>query len=110
MRNEEPFRRPVEARYLKMTTVSIVFSNDNDDGQPIHIQVDPWAGLYLLKKGERIEIIAESETSSPSFSVQEFGLTTILCIYSSNNYDVVLNGKRVHWTDYYSNIEESPSN
>jgi len=84
-----------------MTTLSIRFSNSNDG--PIYLQVDPWAGFYLLKKGEEIEIVAESETASPSFSVQEFGTTRILEIWDSaeNGYYVVLNGQRIHWTKYY---------
>lgn len=39
----------------KMTTVSITFKNSNDE--PIFLQVDPWAGFYLLKKGDKIEIV-----------------------------------------------------
>lgn len=83
-----------------MTTVSIRFSNEND--QPIYIQVDPWAGLYVLKKGDEIEILAESETTSPSFEVTESGSTRILMIVDSTDYYVVLNGQRIHWEKYYS--------
>jgi len=89
-----------------MTTVSIVFSNSNE--QPIYVQVDPWAGLYLLKNGEEIEIIAESETTSPSFSIAESGTTRILSIFDSSGYYVVLNGHRIHWTEYQANFEGKP--
>lgn len=83
-----------------MTTLSIRFSNSNEG--PIFLQVDPWAGLYLLLKGEEIEIVAESETSSPSFTIDESDTTKILSIWDSveNGYYVVLNGKRIHWTKY----------
>lgn len=80
-----------------MTTVSIVFSNSND--QPFYIQVDPWAGLYVLKQGEKIEIIAETENSSPSFSIDESGSMRILSLWSDEYY-VVLNGQRIHWSKY----------
>jgi hypothetical protein len=81
-----------------MTTVSITFSNSND--QAIYLQVDPWAGVYLLKKGDRVEIISESDTNSPSFSVQEYNDTRILVVESSSEYYVVRNGKRFHWKEY----------
>jgi hypothetical protein len=83
-----------------MTAVSIRFSNSNVE--PIYLQVDPWAGFYLLQKGEKIEIVAESETTSPSFEIYESGTTRILSIWDSaeNGYYVVLNGQRIHWTEY----------
>ncbi len=66
------------------------------------MQVDPWAGLYVLKKGEEIEIVAESEKSSPSFTVNENGTTRILTLWDSAElgYYVVINGQRIHW-EYY---------
>ncbi len=84
-----------------MTTVSIVFSNQSDgDDQPISLQVDPWAGFYRLKKGEEIEIVAVSQTSSPRFSVDEIGNRKILLIADSTEYYVVVNGERIHWEQY----------
>lgn len=86
----------------EVTTVSIRFSNSNDE--PIYLQVDPWAGFYLLRKGEEIEIVAESETTSPSFSIVESTLNVrILSIWDSadNGYYVVLNGERIHRANYY---------
>lgn len=38
----------------KMTTVSITFENSNDE--PIFLQVDPWAGIYLLKKETKLKL------------------------------------------------------
>lgn len=87
-----------------MTTVSIRFHNFNE--KPIYLQVDPWAGIYLLRKDEWIEIVAESETSSPSFEVLQSKDTSILTICHSDEYYVVVDGKRVHYSDYLSNIEE----
>jgi hypothetical protein len=80
-----------------MTTVSIRFVNSNDP--LVHIQVDPWAGLYTLAKGKEIEIVVESETASPEFKIDEYGDTRILTILNSSEYFVVRNGKRVHWTE-----------
>lgn len=83
-----------------MNTVSIVFSNQDDDDCPMYLQVDPWAALYVLKKGEKIEIVAESESNDSSFHVQEFGRTTILSIANSSEFYVVVNGQRLHWEQY----------
>ncbi len=84
-----------------MSTVSIRFSNSNNE--PIYLQVDPWAGWYVLTKGEEIEIVAESEKSSPSFTVNENGTTRILTLWDSAElgYYVVINGQRIHWEKYY---------
>jgi len=87
-----------------MTTVSIRFHNFNE--KPIYLQVDPWAGIYLLKKDQWMEIVAESETSSPCLSVTESKDTRILTIGHSDEYYVVVDGQRVHYSDYFSNIEE----
>jgi hypothetical protein len=84
-----------------MATTSIRFANYNEE--PIYVQVDPWAGLYRLDKDEGIEIVAESETDAPRFSVAEHGTTRILMIDDSQEYFVVRNGNRVHWTDYQHN-------
>lgn len=85
---------------MNTTTVSIRFKNENDE--PIYIQVDPWAGFYILKKDDEIVILAESDTSFPSFDVFESGNTRILLIVDSTEYYVVLNGQRILWTDYYA--------
>jgi hypothetical protein len=85
-----------------MTTVSIRFKNSND--QPINIQVDPVAGLYVLKKGEQIEIVSESETTCASFDLYEDGSTRYLSICHSNEYFVVLNGQRIHCSKYLTNM------
>ena len=82
------------------TTVSITFENSNEE--PIFLQVDPWAGYYLLKKGDKIEIVAESEESSPRFDVDEQGSTIrMLTILDSTEYFVVIGGERIHWEKYY---------
>ncbi len=85
-----------------MTTVSIRFRNSNDE--PIFLQVDPWASVYLLRKDEEIQIVAESETASPSFHIEEHKNTRILLIENSSEYYVVRDGQRVHWTQYHSNF------
>jgi len=89
-----------------MTTVSIEFKNRND--QPIYVQVDPWAGLYLLKKGDEIQIVSESDTSSPTFWVRESDRTRILTILDSTEYYVILNGQRIHMNDYLSDPRLCP--
>lgn len=90
--------RFLSALVWPMTTVSLTISNSND--QPIYLQVDPWASLYLLRKGDRIEIISESDSNSPSISIQEYKNTRIIVIESSSEYFVVRNGERFHWKEY----------
>ncbi len=86
-----------------MTTVTIRFINSND--LPVFVQVDPWAGLYVLEKGQEIEILAESETASPAFQVEEHKNTRILTVLHSSEYFVVRDGERVHWTQYQTNYK-----
>ena len=59
-------------------------------------------GCVLLKMGEEIRIVAESETASASFRIEECGSTRILLIADSTEYYVVVNGQRVHWKEYQS--------
>jgi hypothetical protein len=81
-----------------MTTVSITFGNSND--LPIYLQVEPWAGLYLLKKGDVIRIIAESEKNSPQFDVYESGTARILTLCDSDEYYVVIGEQRIQFEKY----------
>ena len=87
-----------------MTTITIRFSNSNE--QAIYLQVDPWAGVYCLAKGEEIEILAESETNLPVLQVDEYMVTRILTILHSTEYFIIKDGKRIHWTEYQSNMDE----
>ena len=87
-----------------MTTVSVRIRNSNKEA--FYLQIDPWAGVYLLKQGDEIEIAADSETSSPGFSLEETDNTRILIIFDSTQYYVVRDGKRVHWTDFSSNVPD----
>jgi hypothetical protein len=82
-------------------TTSIRFVNSNDS--TVHLQVDPWAGFYTLRKGGQIEIIAESDSISPSFWIQEYGNTRILTLLHSTEYYVMRDGQRVHWSQYQHN-------
>lgn len=68
----------------------------------IHIQVDPWAGLYELRKGEEIEIAAECQAENPRFDIQEVNNTRILTLWDSEEYFVVIEGNLVHWTQCQS--------
>lgn len=85
-------------REEKTSTVSIAFENDND--QPICLQVEPWVGFYLLKKGDRIEFVSEAG-STPRFEVVESEITRRFTILDSTEYFVVVDGQRIHWEKYY---------
>jgi hypothetical protein len=85
-----------------MTTITIRFSNSSD--QPFYLQIDPWAGVYLLQKGDEIEIQAESETNIPVFHLNECKDTRILTFLNSTEYFIVKDGQRIHWSEYQSNL------
>jgi len=74
-----------------MLRFTIRFSNSND--LPIHVQVDPWAGVYTLAKGRMVELVALSEETSAAFDIEEYGSTRILTILNSSEYFVVRNGE-----------------
>lgn len=88
-----------------MSTFFLRFSNSKDD--PIFIQVDPWAGLYVLNKGDQIEFSADCSAETPSFEVDEYNTTRIVTLVDCSEYYVVKDGKRIHWTEYPTNCNKS---
>jgi hypothetical protein len=86
-----------------MISVLIRFTNSNES--TFFVQVDPWAGWYIVKKGQTLEILAEGEGASPIFEIEEIQDTRILTIYDSSEYFVLRDGKRIHWTEYQTNLE-----
>lgn len=81
----------------------IEFSNSKD--KPIFIQVDPWACLYRLEKGQSIELVMECSSSQPTFSVDEYDdENRIVTLVDCDEFYVVIDGKKVHWEDYQSNV------
>ena len=83
----------------------IEFSNSNDHS--IFLQVDPWACLYELRKGDRIELVAESTSSEPTFSIDEYDRENrILTLWNCDEFFILMNGKRVHWTEFQNNSPE----
>lgn len=89
----------------------IEFSNSRED--PIYIQVDPWACVYELRKGERMGFFAEAASSEPEFSIDEYDhKNRILTLWNCNEFFIVRDGVHVHWTDFPTNVsqpEQSPS-
>ncbi len=83
--------------------LSITFVNSNDE--PIYLQVDPWAGLYIIPCGSEIEIAAECNSSEPSFEINEYGNNRILLLADSIEYFVRKDGRLVHWTQFQTNVE-----
>jgi hypothetical protein len=86
-----------------MTSVAISFTNESESA--LFIQVDPWAGVYRLMQGGSIEFVAESETSTPRLTVHDSGETRYLTILDSDEYFVVINGERLHWTEFPANFD-----
>ena len=79
-----------------MATVTIRITNS--EPLPLIVQVDPWAGVYRLAQGETIEFVAESETNQPEFHIEDSGRSRILTILHSDEYFVIRDGRRIHWT------------
>lgn len=50
-------------------TFRLEFRNSNDD--LIYIQIDPFAGIYRLRKGEGLEIEAAAEVECATVSYDE---------------------------------------
>lgn len=82
----------------------IKFINSNET--PIFIQVDPWAGLYVLQKDEKIELGAECEDEQPSFDIYEYGDSRIITLIHSTEYYVLCDGQFIHWTQFPTNVPE----
>ncbi len=75
----------------------------------MYLQVDPYACLYRLEKGEQIKIIIESEVTSPSFVVKENIPTRILDLsWVDCEFYVMVNGERLHYTEYPANFTGIP--
>lgn len=80
----------------------IEFTNSKDD--PIFIQVDPWACLYKLEKDESIEFVADTTSENMRFSVDEYdSRTRILTLIDCEEFFIMVDDKRVHWTEYQTN-------
>jgi hypothetical protein len=80
----------------------ITFSNSNET--PILIQVEPWACVYQLRKGEEIEFAADSQGREEIFSIDEHKDHRFLTFLFSDEFFVVRDGALVHWKDFPSNM------
>mgnify|MGYP003664408955 CR=1 FL=1 len=78
------------------------FNNSKD--KPIFIQVDPWACLYKLEKGERIEF-AFGGSANESFSIDEYDEENHILTLECEEFFVMVDGKPVHWEKFQSNVE-----
>lgn len=89
-------------------TTRFIYSNSNEE--PIYVQVDPWAGWYVLKKGEQIslEIVTKDENTCPSFNLDETGNVRILWVLNCDEYYVILNGERIPGNEYLTNLTKEP--
>ena len=71
------------------------------------VQVDPWACVYSLKKGESIEFAMKATSEEPRFSVYEYdGGNRILTLWNCDEFFVNVEGKPVHWQAYQTNLPE----
>lgn len=84
--------------------IRVRFRNSTDT--PCYVQVDPWAGLYRLQKGESVEIEGECDTACPSAEFDELGETKIVTLPDCTDYFVIHDGQRLHWTEFPTNLTE----
>jgi hypothetical protein len=90
-------------RGIKMVEIEFINSNDT----PIFVQVDPWACLYKLDKGQTIEILAPNSSEKNRFSIWECEPDTrILTLLDCEEFFVNLDGKAVHWKEYPTNLPQ----
>ena len=89
--------------------VEIEFINSKDN--PIFVQVDPWACLYKLDKDRSITILAPSTSEKTRFCIDECDSDTsetrILTLLDCEEFFILVDGKRMHWTDYQTNLIDS---
>ncbi len=83
--------------------IRLRFENSND--ALIYVQVDPFAAVYALEKGEAIEIEADGKVERPDVSIVEHNETRIVTLYDYEDFFIILDDKRVHWTEYQSNMD-----
>ncbi|WP_013628055.1 hypothetical protein [Rubinisphaera brasiliensis] len=82
----------------------IEFTNSKD--KPIFVQVDPWACLYKLEKGECIEFVTDDTLDDPRFTVDEYDDANRILTLDCEEFFVVVDGKRVHWQEYQTNLPQ----
>jgi len=82
----------------------IRFSNSNE--AVIFVQVDPWAGLYQLRKGDQIEFTADGSDKEMLFEVDEHNDTRILTLVNCDEYFIVQGDELIHWSDFPTNMVE----
>lgn len=70
----------------------VEFNNSSDN--PLFIQVDPWASLFKLNKGENIVLIGEGE--SMCVDEQPDG-TRIVTLCDSEDFYILKDGQKIHW-------------
>jgi hypothetical protein len=80
------------------------FENLNE--LPINIQIDPFAGLYVLAKGDCIEIEGVSTARSPRITIDEYEENRIVTLIDYNEYFVIRGEERIPWTNFPTNLTE----
>ncbi len=78
------------------------FSNSKD--RPIFVQVDPWACLYKLEKGDRIEFAFDGAANESAFSIDEYDEENRILTLYCEEFFIMVDGKRVHWEQYQTNV------
>ena len=87
-----------------MIRLRMRFSNSNE--ATIYVQVDPWAVVYALERGETIEIEADADSDTSTIEIDEHNDSRIVTLVDCDNYFVLSNGVRKHWSDFGTNIAE----
>ena len=83
--------------------IRLRFENSNDS--LIYVQIDPFAAVYALEKGQAIEIEADGSVERPDLTIDEHNDTRIVTLNNYDDFFVILDDKRVHWTEYQTNMD-----
>lgn len=73
-------------------------SFENSTNKVVTIQIDPFASLYELKKGERLEIEAEAMATKPRVTIDEYDDIRIVTLVDYDDFYIVRGNDRIHWT------------
>jgi len=72
---------------------------------PVDVQIEPWAGLYHLPPGDKIEISINVSSSVCRIEVEDQGDMVLLTLPDVEEYFIIDGGKRYHMSEFRTNAE-----
>jgi len=78
----------------------------NSKETPIYVQVDPWACLYKVEQNQVITFLIPCDSVQPAFLIDAFDNDNkIVTLVNCEEFFVQVEGEKLHWEDYQSNID-----